>query len=113
LGRGSVASKGFDQSSSPKRFFETASRDNGPQVSWEWVTRNGQSGTITINGVKYDAAAGRVFLISTRGGQVHVRQILRDLSAIQAERASFLALAAGDPEIARFVAAASEKEQTP
>jgi hypothetical protein len=78
-------------------------------VTWEWVTRDGEAGTLTINGTKYDTAAGRVFLISTQGGQVHVRQIHLDLSGLQAERTSFLALADGDPEIARFVAAASER----
>jgi hypothetical protein len=82
-------------------------------VTWEWVTRNGKAGTLTINGTKYDTAAGRVFLISTRGGQVDVRQIFRDLSGLEADRTSFLALADGDSEVARFVAAASETERAP
>ena len=97
---------------SPKRFRETASRD-GQQVTWEWDTRDGRTGTVTINGAKSDPAAGQVFLISTRGGRVHVRQVARDLSGLQAEGASFVALADGDPEIARFVAAASEAERAP
>ena len=95
---------------SPKRFRETASRD-GCQVTWEWATRDGRTGTVTINGAKYDPAAGRVFLVSTRGGQVQVRQVLRDLSEVQAEQESFLDLADSDPEIAQFVAAASEVER--
>jgi hypothetical protein len=65
---------------------------------------------VTINGTTYDAAAGRVLLIATRGGQVRVRQLLPDLSGVQARRASFLALADGNQEIARFLAVASEPE---
>ena len=75
---------------SPKRFRETASRE-GCQVMWEWATRDGQTGTVTINGAEYEPAAGRVFLISTRGGQVQVRQLPRDLSEVQAEQEGFLA----------------------
>src|SRR5579884_3115406 len=97
---------------SPKRFRETASRE-GCQVMWEWATRDGQTGTVTINGAEYEPAAGRVFLISTRGGQVQVRQLPRDLSEVQAEQEGFLALADSDPEIARFVVAASEAERVP
>ena len=97
-------------SSNSKQFFERASRNDGPEVKWEWITRDGRTGTVTINGEAYDAAAGRVFLIATRGGQVRVRQLLSDLSGVQAQRASFLALEDGYPEIARFVAAASEPE---
>jgi hypothetical protein len=97
---------------SPKRFRETASRD-GRQVTWEWATRDGRTGAVTINGAKYDPAAGRVFLVSTRGGQVQVRQVPRDLSGLQAEQEGFLALVDSDPEIARFVAAASEAEHVP
>jgi hypothetical protein len=65
---------------------------------------------MTINGATYDATAGLVFLIATRGGQVRVQQILLDLSGVPAQRASFLALVGGNPGIARFVAAASEPE---
>ena len=79
-------------------------------MTWEWVTRDGRTGTVTINGATYDAAAGRVFLIATRAGQVGVRQIPADLSGVQAQRTSFLALVDGNPAIARFVAAASEPE---
>jgi hypothetical protein len=79
-------------------------------VTWEWATRDGRTGTVTINGAKYDAAAGRVFLIATRGGPVRVRQILPDLAGVRAERAGFLALVDGTPEIARFIAAAAEQE---
>ena len=110
MARGAVSSSGCDLSSNSKQFFERASRNDGPEVKWEWITRDGRTGTVTINGATYDAAAGRVFLIATRGGQVRVRQLLPDLSGVQAERASFLALVDGNPEIARFVAAASRQE---
>jgi hypothetical protein len=79
-------------------------------VTWEWVTRDGRTGTVTINGATYDAATGRVFLITTRGGLVRARQIQSDLVGVQSQRASFLALMASNPEIARFLAAASEPE---
>jgi hypothetical protein len=79
-------------------------------VTWEWVTRDGRTGAVTVNGTTYDAAAGRVFLVATRGGQVRVRQVRADLAGVRPQRAGFLALADGDPEIARFVAASSEAE---
>ncbi len=97
---------------SPKRFRETASRD-GCQVTWEWATRDGRTGAVSINGTSYDPAAGRVFLISTRGGQVQVRQVPRDPSSVPAEQEGFLVLADSDPEIARFVAAAAEAARVP
>jgi hypothetical protein len=110
MARGKVSSSGYDLSGSRKRFFETSSRSDGPGVTWEWVTRDVRTGTVTINGTTYDAAAGRVFLIATRGGQVRVRQVLPDLAGFRAQRASFLALVDGNPEIAHFVAASSEAE---
>ena len=110
MARGRVSSSGYDLSGNRKRFFETASRKDGPEVTWEWVTRDGRTGTVTINGTTYDAVAGRVFLISTRDGEVRAQQVRQDLSGAQAQRASFLALVDGNPEIARFVAASSEAE---
>jgi hypothetical protein len=82
-------------------------------VAWEWSTQDGLTGTVTINGVGYDPAAGRVFLASTQGGRVEVRQLPMDPSGVPAEGAGFAALAESDPDIARFVAAASQTERAP
>lgn len=97
---------------SPKRFRETATRD-GTQVTWEWSTRDGRAGAVTVNGVRYDPAAGRVFLVSTRNGRVEVRQLPLDPSGVPAEAAGLAAFADADPNIARFVAAAAEPDRAP
>jgi len=96
----------------PKLFRDTATRD-GVQLSWEWSTRDGRTGPVTVNEVRYDPAAGRVFLVWTRGRRVEVRQLPRDPTDVPAEAAGFSAFADTDPDIARFVAAASEPNRAP
>jgi len=102
----------MDVAASPKRFRETASRD-GTQVTWEWSTRDGRAGIVAINGVEYDPAAGRVFLVSMRNGRVEVRQLSLDPSGVSVEAVGLAALADADPDIARFVAAAAESDRAP
>jgi hypothetical protein len=78
-------------------------------VQWEWDTADGQTGTVLIDDVRYDpAAGGSVFLIST-AGQVRVNEVQHDLSQLKSDSESLKALAREDPAVARFLAEAQRK----
>jgi hypothetical protein len=86
-------------------FFQSP---GGGRVSWDAETTNGADVTLTLNHNGYDLAAGRLFLVTTRAGQVQVRQLKRDLSGLRSRTEDFEKLARDDAEVARFVAAAEE-----
>jgi hypothetical protein len=65
---------------------------------------------ITINNIRYDLAAGRLFLVTTRGGQAQVRQLKRDISGLRSDWVVFEKFAKEDADVARFVAAAEENK---
>jgi hypothetical protein len=90
-----------------RRHSEQASWSSGG-LAWEWDPDRGQSGILTVNGIDYDPAAGRLFLIRTDGGQVRVTQLRRDLSGLKAEEAEFQRMAKQDADVAPFVAEASK-----
>ena len=74
-------------------------------MNWLCETADGRSGSITINGERFDLAKGNVFLVSTEGfGKVS--QVSRDFSALELKHESFADLAKNDEEIRKFVEAA-------
>jgi hypothetical protein len=88
-------------------------RPGGGQVIVESETFNGNDvpltiNNLTINNVRYDLAAGRLFLVTTRGGQAQVRQLKRDLSGLRPNWAAFEKFAKEDADVAQFVTAAEE-----
>jgi hypothetical protein len=101
-------------------------RPDGSQVMLEseMVNPNDVSLTInniTINNIRYDLAAGKLFLVTTRGGQAQVRQLKRDLSGLRPDADSLISdhtrraalfekMAKEDADVARFVAAAEENK---
>lgn len=80
----------------------------GGKVGWEAETADGTTVALTIHGQRYDLAAGRLFLLTTRTGQPRVRQLGRDLAGVYASTQDFEELARDDPDAAQFVAAAGQ-----
>jgi hypothetical protein len=101
-GSGTANSSGF---ASGQTYYErgSANADDGRSLAWEVLTMDGREGQVRIGGAAYDLAAGNVFLVTTQGGAVAVRQLRRDLSPVPAERNAVLAFAWGDPDLAAFM----------
>src|SRR5262249_13537591 len=49
----------------------------GKRIEIDAATQDGRAGTVTIDGKAYDLADGGLFLVSTRDGQVQIRQVKR------------------------------------
>jgi len=77
----------------------------GRRVEWRWETRDGKSGTVVINGQKYDRFDGGLFLVYTKGEKLRVVQLKRDFEGDEKDLSK---LAVTDPDIERFVAEAAE-----
>jgi hypothetical protein len=69
--------------------FELEARD--PNVGW-----------MTFDGVKYDFAAGNLFLVSTIGPKATVKQLKKDLSNLKLDRDALRAFASSDAEISAY-----------
>ncbi|MGD8398664.1 MAG: hypothetical protein PVG11_07390 [Anaerolineae bacterium] len=76
---------------------------DGRSVAWEVQTRDGTTGELQIGGSRYDLEAGNLFLVTTRGGTMAVRQMHRDLAAVPLDHEGILAFARRDPDLAAFL----------
>jgi len=72
------------------------------RVSFRATSSDGQSGKVVIDGIDYDLAAGKLFLVATGGGTVKVKQMAKDLSGLHLEKPDFRAFAIGEPDIVAF-----------
>ncbi|HEV3255777.1 MAG TPA: hypothetical protein VG013_02740 [Gemmataceae bacterium] len=81
---------------------------DGRRVGWKWLTPDNSGGTLTLDGTDYDLTAGRLFLVSTKGGKAQVRQFRRDLSKVQP--AGLERLAKSDADVAKFVTGAAHQK---
>jgi hypothetical protein len=84
----------------------------GRAISWEVVLASGGAGMARIDGKSYGLAAGALFLISTRGGAVRVRQLdlprpVAEADGFDAARDKLVELAATDADLAAFVGSAA------
>ena len=86
----------------------TMTGPEGRRVSWKCETPDGKTGTVTINGAKYDLAKGSVFLVSTKGADSGVVQLQRDLSHLPVGESGLEKLAKDHADIAAFVARAAK-----
>jgi hypothetical protein len=78
--------KGTDEKlGTETKYIGVHEASDGRKVEWQWQTADDKTGTMTINGSSYDLAAGVLFLVSTRGGRVRVRQLQRDLGNVEAD----------------------------
>jgi hypothetical protein len=85
--------------------FHGVSAAGGRKVEWRWETTDGKSGTVVINGQKYDRADGGLFLVYTAGEKPRVVQRKLDF---QGDEKTLDELAKTDPEVKQFVAGAAE-----
>jgi len=72
------------------------------RVPFKATSPDGKTGKLVIDGVEYDLAAGRLFLVATSGGKVQVKQLATDWSGLNLESPDFRAFAKGDREIQTF-----------
>lgn len=74
-----------------------------PAVEVKCSTADGTTGTVTVGGEQYDLSNGPLFLVSTMGGTLRVKQLRRDLpaSSLRGEPNAFEKLKT-DPEVVGF-----------
>jgi len=73
---------------------------DGRSLAWELQTADGKTGKVQIDGIRYDLAAGTLFIVTTQDGTRAVRQLSRDLSAVPLDRDGILAFARNDLDLA-------------
>jgi hypothetical protein len=88
-------------------YFSSA---DGKLVTWAWHDPREKGGDFEIDGVPYDLAKGRLFLLTTKEGQVRVTQVDVDLSQVQSNATGFRALANKEQRIAKFITEASRQK---
>ncbi len=76
-------------------------------IKWNCVTPDGKTGRITINGKEYDLEQGGLFLVSSKGVEIRVLQLRRDLSKARAETESLQRWILADPAVMPFFANAA------
>jgi hypothetical protein len=101
-GKGTADSAGF---ATGRLYIErgTARSTDGRSLAWEVQTVDGTMGEAQIGGVRYDLAAGTLFIVSTQEGTTAVRQLHRDLSVVPLDHDGILAFARTDPDLAAFL----------
>jgi len=72
---------------------------DGKQVDWRWDSPRDKGGDSQLDGTTYDLSNGAMFLVSSKAGQVRVKQLDVELSDFPTIRgsASELPMAAGAP----------------
>jgi hypothetical protein len=106
-----VSAEGSGSTSDPIHKMEGyASATDGRRVDWRLETADGRTATFSIDGQAYDLSQGALFLITTRGGTTQVRQLNRDLSAVQATNESCEAFATADPDVSSFIYSVEESQ---
>src|SRR5262245_17192821 len=100
-------------SGSESGLFRTTARGffsapNGKKITWEWYAPREKGGDFQIDGTSHDLANGTLLHVSTTDGQLRVTQLDVDLSQVQPNQQGFEALAKRQPNIAKFLAEASE-----
>ena len=88
-----------------QRFDGFSESTTGRRVEWWWETVDGKSGSVVINGQKYDRSGGGLFLVYTKGEKLRIVQRKRDF---EGDEKDLDILAATDPDIEQFVAGAAE-----
>lgn len=101
---GEVSGSGSGSTSDPVyRVAGRASASDGRRIDWRVETADGRTATFSIDGRSYDLSKGVLFLVRTKGGDLQVQQLDRDLSAVGPTNESCEAFAETDPDISRFI----------
>jgi hypothetical protein len=75
------------------------------QIRFEFTTTDGKTGRIVLDGVAYELADGPLFLLRPEGDKLVVRQLKKDLSALELNAEGFKKFGRNDPEIMGFFSA--------
>jgi hypothetical protein len=101
----SAGRRGGSSGDGDGRFHGYSESTTGRRVEWSWETVDGKSGTVVINGQKYDRSDGGLFLVYTKGEKLRIVQLKRDF---EGDEKTLDKLAATDPDIEQFVAEAAQ-----
>jgi hypothetical protein len=77
---------------------------DGRTVEFQCETPDRKTGQATVNVVTYDLKEGNLFLVTTEGDQIKVKQLKRNLSDLKFDRDSLQAFGKKDPDVAEFFA---------
>ncbi len=80
----------------------SATTADGRSVNWELETTDGKTAVFRLNKTEYDLLKGRLFLITTKGVNVEVQQLDRDLSSVH-DSESALTFGKSDTDVSRFL----------
>jgi hypothetical protein len=98
-------SKGMSASEGNGSFNGTLLATDGRKLAWSFSTSDAVSGSLTIDGQKYDLAGGNVFLVQMAGSKVEVQQVAIEQAKLQAVSGGMTrALRDADPQVARWLA---------
>jgi hypothetical protein len=99
---GASPSRSSGKGKGPEKYEGQQKAPDGQQVEWQCETTDGKTGKMTINGSTYELAKGALFLVSTQGGKVEVRQLQRDLLKVKPDQESVEKLLKDDPDVGSF-----------
>ena len=75
--------KGGDSGEGGYAWTESVGANSGPGYKWNFATPDGKVASFRIDEKEYDLSKGALFVVTTKGEQVEVRQLKRDLSTIR------------------------------
>jgi hypothetical protein len=80
-----------------------SSTDGKRRLDWQTERTEGWNVKVRLNGKEYDASKGAVFLVKTEGDKTEVEQLVKDLSALQADPKSVEEFARKDAAVSKFL----------
>ena len=80
----------------------SATTADGRSVNWELETTDGKTAVFRLNNTEYDLLKGHLFLVATKGDNVEVQQLDRDVSSVH-DSESALTFGKSDPDVSRFL----------
>jgi hypothetical protein len=101
---GSGPGRSGGKGTGPEKYEGQQKAPDGQKIDWQCETTDGKTGKMMINGSSYELAKGSLFLISTRDGQVRVRQLQRDLLKVKPDQEALESLLKNDPDVGPFFA---------
>ncbi len=85
-----------------------ASHWDGRRIEWQLAVTDGNFTKLRINDSDYDPTKGTLFLVSTNGGTIQIRQLRAPLPEPGVELETCEAFAKSDPDVAKFIAATAK-----
>ena len=101
---GSSRDRSSGKGTGPEKYKGQHKAPDGQKVEWQCETADGKTGKMIINGSSYELSNGSLFLVSTRGGKVEVRQVQRDLLKVKPDQESVEKLVKDEADVGSFFA---------